>query len=57
MLVEAENKLFDGGGRRDGIEEFGVRVLGLKADELKDVGDVGLAPNTFRFDTAGRVAG
>ena len=58
MLVEAENKLLDGGGRKGGIEGFCARVLeGLKADELKDVGDVGLALNTFRFDTVGRIAG
>lgn len=57
MLVEAENKLFDGGGRRGGIEGFGVVVsVGLKADELKEVGGIGLAPNTFRPETVGRIA-
>lgn len=52
MLVEAENKLFDGGGRRDGIEEFGVVVL----VGLKEVDEIGLAPNTFRLETIGRAA-
>ena len=57
MLVETENKLFDGGGRRGGIEGLGVVVpVGLKADELKEVGGIGLAPNTLRLETAGRVA-
>ena len=57
MLAGAENKLFDWGGRRGGIEEFSVVVLvGLKADGLKEPDEIGLAPNTFRFESIGRVA-
>jgi len=51
VLVEAENKLVDGGGRRCGIGEFDV----VAPVGLKEVGDVGLAPNTFRLETDGRV--
>ena len=57
MLVEAENKLFDGGGSRDGIEEFGVVVLvGLKVDELKELDEIGLVPNALRVESVCRVA-
>jgi len=56
VLVEAENKLPDGGGRRDGIEEFSEVVLvGLKADELKELDEVGLAPNALRLGGVCRV--
>lgn len=51
MLVEAGNKLVDGGGRRCGIGELDV----VATIGLKEVGDVGLAPDTFRLETAGRV--
>lgn len=55
MLVEAENKLFDAGGCEGGIEVFDVVVLaGLKADELKELDGIGLAPNTLRLCNVGR---
>lgn len=55
MLVEAENKLFDGGGDRDGTEGFSVVALVvLKAGELKELDETGLAPNGFRPGTDGR---
>jgi len=58
VFVVAENKLFDGGGRRDGMVELSVCVLvGLNADELKELGETGLAPNAFLLETVGRVAG
>lgn len=48
MLVEVENE-FDGGGRKGGIDEFSVVVLvGCKVEGLKELDEIGLAPNTFR---------
>lgn len=57
MFVEAENRLFDGGGRRGWIEELCVVTLvGLKTGGLREVDDTGLAPSTFRLESVGRVA-
>jgi len=56
-FVDVENGLFDGGGSSDGTEEFCTVVLvGLKADELKELEETGLAPNGFRLETVGRKA-
>ena len=55
MLVDADSELFEGGGRRDGIEEFCmVALVGLRAGELKVLEEIGLAPNGFRLETVGR---
>ena len=54
MLAGVENKLFDAGGRRVGIEEFSVvGLVGFKVDELKELGEIGLAPNVFRLELGG----
>ena len=54
MFAGARNKLFDGGGRRDGIEGSSVVALvEFRADVLKEVDEIGFAPNTFRLETIG----
>lgn len=59
MLVGAENEPLDGGGRRGGTEEelCMVVLVGLKVEEVRELGGTGLAPNGFRFETVGRNAG
>jgi hypothetical protein len=55
VLVDAENEVFDGGGSRDGTEEFCVVVpVGLKVDEVKEPEEIGLAPKGFRLEAVGR---
>ena len=49
--IEVENKLFEGGGRKDGTE-LNVAVF----VELRELGEIGLAPRGFRFGTIGRSA-
>jgi hypothetical protein len=50
--------LFDGGGRKGGTEGFRVVVLvGFNAEGLKELEDIGRAPNGFRLETDGRIAG
>lgn len=57
MLVCGENELLDGGGRKDGTEEFCMAVfVGLKGGELKEPEEIGLEPNVFRLETVGRSA-
>ena len=54
-LVDIENEGVDGGGSNDGTEGFCTFVLvGLGAGEMKELEEIGLAPNGFRLGAVGR---